>query len=202
MPVSEEQVCNARHLEYLKLSLTPVKHQLCILYFSPCRRVVCLLLGFHVPDERRPSHPVCASQETQLHPDQRPAPVRQGVRPVPGSSPERLLLRGSQSERRHLVPVPHPAAPPAARLRGPTDEERAKDRPSGVQAPHRHRGQPAGGGRGGKAGDPRPRSRGGEDSVPTGSSATREGDEREGDSCSALFISTSQPARSAVQASS
>lgn len=113
--------------------------------------------------------------------------MRQGVRSVPGPSQKCLLLRRTQSQRRHLVPVPHPAAPPAARLRGAADEECAKDRPASVQAPRRHRRQPADDDRGRVARDPRPHRRGGEDRVSTGSSAAREGDEREGNPC-ATFI--------------
>lgn len=40
-----------------------------VLCFSLCRRVVGVLFGLHVANECRPSHPVCASQEAQLHPD-------------------------------------------------------------------------------------------------------------------------------------
>lgn len=163
------------------------------------RRAPGVLLGLYRPDERRPSYPVCASKETQLYPDPRPAAVRAGVCPVPGSPAERFLLRRTQSQRRHSVAVPHQAATSAARLRSSSDEERAKDGAPGVQAAGGHRSQQAGGGGGGAAGDPRPHRRGGEDRVPAGSSAAREGNERKGDPSPSMCTEHSESIRAAVQ---
>lgn len=114
-----------------------------------------MLLSIHIPDERRSSHFVRQSQTAKFHPDPWPTPMRARIRPVPGATAKRVLVRRAQSSLGHVVAVLDPSTAHAARLRSAANEKHAKDHPPALQAPTGHSREPTNCGRGG-VGNPRP----------------------------------------------